>query len=76
MRKLMITHATSFPTPVHEGTTTVWHLADILAWLQAKGYNLEQRLVDIASTAMQINLAKAVRQMAPRMQREVRMLVA
>ncbi|MFC0398117.1 helix-turn-helix transcriptional regulator [Paraburkholderia rhizosphaerae] len=77
MRKLMITHATSFPTPVHEGTTTVWHLADILAWLQAKGhYNLEQSLVEVASTAMQINLAKEVRQMTPRMQREVRMLVA
>jgi hypothetical protein len=77
MRKLMITHATSFPTPVHEGTTTVWHLADILGWLQAKGnYSLEQTLVDVASTAMQINLAKEVRQMTPRMQREVRMLVA
>jgi hypothetical protein len=77
MRKLMITHATSFPTPVHEGTTTVWHLADILGWLRSKGnYNFEQSLVDVASTAMQINLAKEVRQMTPRMQREVRMLVA
>jgi predicted DNA-binding transcriptional regulator AlpA len=77
MRKLMLKHSTSFPTPVHEGTTTVWHLADILAWLQAKcNYNLEQRLIDVASTAMQINLAKEGRQMTTRMQREVRMLVA
>jgi predicted DNA-binding transcriptional regulator AlpA len=77
MRKLMITHATSFPTPVHEGTTTVWHLADILAWLQAKGsYSLEKALVEVAATAMQVNLAKQVRQIAPRMQRELNALVA
>jgi predicted DNA-binding transcriptional regulator AlpA len=77
MRKLMITHATSFPTPVHEGTTTVWHLADILAWLQAKGsYSLEKTLIEVASTAMQVNLVKEVRQIAPRMQRELNALVA
>ncbi len=77
MRKLMITYATSFPTPVHEGSATVWHLADILAWLQAKGtYKLEQALLDVAATAMQINLAKEVRQMAPRIRREIRALVA
>ncbi|HEY3599690.1 MAG TPA: DNA-binding protein [Paraburkholderia sp.] len=77
MRKLMITHATSFPTPVHEGSATVWHLADILAWLQARGsYRLEQTLLDVAAMAMQINLAKEVRQMAPRMRREIRTLVA
>jgi predicted DNA-binding transcriptional regulator AlpA len=77
MRKLMITHATSFPTPVHEGSTTLWHLADILAWLQAKGsYTLEKTLVDVAATAMQVNLAKEVRQVAPRVQREIGSLVA
>jgi predicted DNA-binding transcriptional regulator AlpA len=77
MRKLMITHATSFPTPVHEGTTTVWHLADILAWLQARGsYSLEKALMEVAAIAKQVNLAKQIRQIAPRMQRELHALVA
>ena len=77
MRKLMLTHATSFPAPIHEGTTTVWHLAVVLSWLKAKGnYELKQHIVDVASAAMQINLAKEVLQITPRIQREVRALLA
>jgi predicted DNA-binding transcriptional regulator AlpA len=77
MRKLMVSHPTSFPLPVHEGSAAVWHLADILAWLHAKGtYMLEQSLMEVAATAMQINLAKQARQIAPRVRRELRALVA
>jgi len=35
--KLMLAHPGSFPAPVHEGSASIWHLADVLAWLQAKG---------------------------------------
>jgi predicted DNA-binding transcriptional regulator AlpA len=77
MRKLMVHYPTSFPAPVHEGSAAVWHLAEVLSWLQAKGgYELEQSVVDVAAAAMQINLAKEARQMTPRVQREVRALVA
>ncbi|KDC91288.1 hypothetical protein L518_1991 [Bordetella bronchiseptica MBORD675] len=31
MRKLMLAHPGSFPAPVHEGSTSIWHLADVLA---------------------------------------------
>jgi predicted DNA-binding transcriptional regulator AlpA len=31
MRKLMLSHATTFPTPVHQGSASVWHLADVMA---------------------------------------------
>ena len=76
MRKLMISHATSFPAPVHEGSATVWHLADVLSWLQARGnYPIEQGLLDVAATAMQINLARQMRRISPRLRREVRTLV-
>jgi len=77
MRKLMLSHATSFPAPVHEGSSAVWHLADVLAWLQSKGsYELDQAVLDVAATAMQINLAKEARQIAANVPREVRALVA
>ncbi|CAB3789609.1 helix-turn-helix transcriptional regulator [Pararobbsia alpina] len=77
MRKLMLTHATSFPAPIHEGSTTVWHLAAVLSWLKSKGnYELKQQIFDVAMAAMQINLAKEVLQITPRIQREVRALVA
>ena len=77
MRKLMLTHAASFPAPVHCGTTSIWHLADILTWLQDKGsYELKAELHEIAAAAMQVNLAKAVRQVLPRVQQQVSGLVA
>jgi predicted DNA-binding transcriptional regulator AlpA len=72
MRKLMVNYPTSFPTPVHEGSTVVWHLADLLAWLQAKGgYVVDSTTVDVATAAMQVNLAKAASQVMRRVQREV-----
>ena len=77
MRKLMVSHAMSFPAPVHEGSTAIWHLADVLSWLQAKGsYTLEQSVLEVAVATMQINLVKETRQLTPRVQREIRALVA
>lgn len=76
MRKLMVNYPASFPAPVHEGSTAVWHLADLLAWLQAKGgYDVDRSTADVAAAAMQVNLAKAAHQITRRVQREVWELV-
>lgn len=62
MRKLMVNSAT-FPTPVHEGSAAVWHLADILSWLDAKGnYNFEASILEVARIAMLLNFTKESRQ--------------
>ncbi|HBO5844628.1 TPA: DNA-binding protein [Pseudomonas aeruginosa] len=59
MRKLMLAHPSSFPAPVHEGSASIWHLADVLAWLQAKGsYSLPQDVLDVARAALQVNVVK------------------
>ncbi|USX23620.1 DNA-binding protein [Oxalobacteraceae bacterium OTU3REALA1] len=59
MRKLMLTYPGSFPAPVHEGSSSIWHLADVLAWLQAKGgYTLTQDVLEVANVALQVNVAK------------------
>lgn len=59
MRKLMLAHPGSFPAPVHEGSTSIWHLADLLTWLQARGgYALAEDVLDVARVAMQANVAK------------------
>jgi hypothetical protein len=77
MRKLMLTHAASFPAPIHEGSAAVWHLEPVLQWLQDKGgYDISQQQVDVAHIAMQINLVKAADRLELPMQREVRILVA
>lgn len=62
MRKLMVNYTTSFPAPVHSGSTTLWHLAPVLEWLIARGYSIDQRLLDVARVAMQINLVKELQQ--------------
>lgn len=59
MRKLMLAHPESFPAPVHEGSASIWHLADVLAWLQAKGgYALTQDVLDVARAAWRVNMTK------------------
>lgn len=59
MRKLMLAHPGSFPAPVHEGSASIWHLADVLAWLQARGsYSLAKDVFEVARVAWQVNVAK------------------
>ena len=68
MRKLMVSHAATFPTPVHEGSASVWHLAEVMSWIQARGtYKVEAAVLEVALSAMQVNLAKEVevRQLQP-----------
>ncbi|CAE6948371.1 DNA-binding protein [Ectopseudomonas oleovorans] len=37
MRKLMLAYPSSFPIPVHEGSASIWHRADLLPWLVGQG---------------------------------------
>lgn len=61
MRKLMIAHR-DFPLPAHEGSASLWHLADILAWFEGrKGYAPPQTLHETAVVTLQVNLAKEAR---------------
>ena len=62
MRKLMLAYPGSFPVPVHEGTTSLWHLADLLEWLRARGNAAwPPALAEVARAALQVNLARARR---------------
>jgi len=66
MRKLMLAHPGDFPVPVHEGSASIWHLADILDWLQTRGnYRLGRGLQELALVAMQVNVAKETRRLTP-----------
>lgn len=64
MRKLMLANPQSFPSPVHEGTTSIWHLADILGWLQARGSGkVTSEMAELAAAALQLNLAREGRRL-------------
>jgi predicted DNA-binding transcriptional regulator AlpA len=76
MRKLMLSHAIDFPPPVHEGSASVWHLSDVLDWLNARGgYDIKADVMAVAESAKQINLAKEVRGLEPRFNRQLESLV-
>ena len=76
MRKLMLAHPGSLPAPVHEGSASIWHLADVLAWLQAKGsYSLAKDVLDVARVAWQVNVAKEGRRLPRSAPKELQSLV-
>src|SRR5690606_20804655 len=58
MRKLMLAHSANFPPPVHEGTASLWHLADLLVWLKAKGYRYPTGLLELAVVTRQVNAVR------------------
>ena len=76
MRKLMLAHPGSFPAPVHEGSASIWHLADVLAWLQAKGsYALAKDVLEVARVALQVNVVKEGRRLPRSASKELQALV-
>lgn len=58
VRKLIHNSDSLAPMPIHEGRPTIWHLAKVLQWLrEQKGYSIEDDLMALARTNMQVNLA-------------------
>jgi len=65
MRKLMLSHSLHFPQPVHEGKTALWHLADILEWLEQRGsYVIPAATRDLAQVTLRLNLQQAMQRYA------------
>lgn len=65
MRKLMLAYSTKFPTPVHEGSAAVWHLAEVLVWLQGRGgYRVDAGVLDVAGVLLRVNVAKEQRRVS------------
>jgi len=61
---------------VHEGSASIWHLADVLAWLEARGsYSLAQAMLDVARVALQVNVAKEGRRLPRSASEELEALV-
>lgn len=77
LHKMMKRHAGTFPSPVHEGSTAIWHLSDLLGWLKAyQGYDVPAALEQLAATTKQVNLACRAADLEPGISDEVRRLIA
>ena len=59
MRKLMLAHQGVFPMPVHEGSASIWHLAEVLNWLKVRGgYHIDTGTLEIAQVTLEVNVTK------------------
>lgn len=60
IRKVVTSRSRSFPDPIHEGSPSLWHLADVLGWIGVhEPEKLNRQLFDLAKLNMQINSYKA-----------------
>lgn len=59
MRKLMLAHPGSFPSPVHEGNTSIWRLHQVLEWLSSRGtYAIDASMLDVSRVVFEVNTTK------------------
>jgi len=67
MRKLMLAHRATFPVPIHEGSASIWHLAEVLDWLEARGsHQVDVGVLAVAKVALEVNIVKeTIRHPAP-----------
>jgi predicted DNA-binding transcriptional regulator AlpA len=76
LRKLMLNHPADFPAPVHDGSASVWRLADLLEWFQTRGQAPQSALTETANAARQVNLAKDAAQLRPELLQSLKPLVS
>ena len=77
MRKLMVKSGTTFPSPVHEGKPSIWHLSNILIWLKEnKKFEVEDTLFDVANINKKFNLVKELSQINDGIQDDIHELLA
>jgi tryptophanase len=77
MRKLMVTSGPSFPAPVHEGRAALWRLSKVLVYLRdSKQYQIEDTLLDVASTNMQFNVTRESQEIDPVVQKDIHPLIS
>ncbi|MCK5356339.1 MAG: DNA-binding protein [Methyloprofundus sp.] len=68
MRKVMINNRASFPVPIHEGKSAIWHLSNVLSWCREDGrYQVNEVLQDVANANMQLNITKEISNIDPEM---------
>ncbi|HDZ39239.1 MAG TPA: DNA-binding protein [Marinobacter sp.] len=73
MRKLIIAHQASFPLPLHEGASAIWHLADVLLWLSDKrNRSISPSLLAVARVSMGVNLARETERVDRRLQAQLK----
>jgi predicted DNA-binding transcriptional regulator AlpA len=67
MRKFLVANPATFPSPIHDGNPSLWHLAPVLEWLKSrKAYEIDAHLLEIATVNMNLNVMRQVELLLPR----------
>ncbi len=67
----------TFPVPVHVGSASIWHLAEVLDWLMIRGgYQIDVGVLDMAKVALEVNIAKEAIRHQVRSREEMEWLTA
>lgn len=57
LRKIACGSALGFPSPIHEGKPSIWHLAPVLGWfMTSRQRDVDSALMDLARVNMHLNL--------------------
>lgn len=76
IRKLVVTSEPDAPPPAYSGTPSIWHLSEVLTWLREnKAYEIDEMLLEVARTSMDINTAKSWQKVEPSRQQELNALL-
>lgn len=76
LRKIALKHAATFPAAVHEGNPSIWHLSDVLLWLDRHGYSVDETALEISAAAREFNIAMQARRLTADRSRELEALMA
>lgn len=77
IRNLIVKDELKSPLPIYEGTPSIWHLAEILMWLQAeKTYAINESLLEISKINMNLNIARNWQRIDLNSQENIKILVA
>ncbi len=77
LRQLIINNYSSFPAPVYEGKSAIWHLSNVLDWLkEGKGYTIDSALLDMAKATMQLNITKEAFKLDPAINKKFNALLS
>jgi hypothetical protein len=59
--RLVIERGVDVPLAVHEGNASLWHLSDLLIWIQySKSYEIHPALLDVAQATKLINSIRSL----------------
>lgn len=76
IRNLMIKDELKSPLPIYEGTPSIWHLAEILTWLQAeKNHKIDESLLEISRINMNLNIIRNWQKIDLNLQENIKALV-